>query len=170
MPESRRRYKIMRIRPIDAKDRHRVCEIIKAVGNFNEVEMDVAIELVDDSISEYSSGDYISCVLEDELGEVQAFGCYGLTPLTDATYDFYWMAVHPDAQGRGIGRKLIRFVEEDVRARGGNLLVLETSSQESYRRTTSFYQKSGYELTSRIRDFYRANDDKLIYVKYLKEK
>jgi ribosomal protein S18 acetylase RimI-like enzyme len=157
----------MRIRPIEPKDRDRVCEIIHAVGNFNEVEVTCAIELIDDSISEYSSGDYISCVLEDEFGEIQGFGCYGQTPLTDSTYDFYWMAVHPQAQGKGFGRKLILFVEADIRARGGKLLVLETSSQESYKRTTSFYQKSGYELNSRIRDFYKNNDDKLVYIKYL---
>ncbi len=159
----------MRIRPIEAKDRNRVCEIIQAVGNFNEREVTVAIELVDDSISDFSSGDYISCVLEDELGQVQAFGCYGQTPLTDSTYDFYWMAVHPEVQGKGFGRELIKFVEDDIRARGGKLLVLETSSQESYFRTTNFYQKSGYELNTRIRDFYKSNDDKLIYVKYLNE-
>jgi ribosomal protein S18 acetylase RimI-like enzyme len=160
---------IMNIRPIESRDRNRVCEIIRAVGNFNQEEIRVAIELVDDSISEYSSGDYISCVIEDEFGEIQGFGCYGITPLTDATYDFYWMAVDPQSQGKGIGRKLIRFVEEDIRARGGRLLVLETSSQESYSRTTTFYEKCGYELRARIRNFYRLNDDKLIYLKYLDE-
>ncbi len=158
---------IMNIRPVESKDREVLLQILRAVGNFNQVEIGVAIELLDDAISEYSSGDYIACVLEDETGHVQGYGCYGQTPLTESTYDFYWMAINPAAQGKGYGRALLRFVEEDVRARGGRLLILETSSQESYRRTTNFYEKSGYQLTARIRDFYKLNDDKLIYVKYL---
>jgi len=157
----------MNIRPIEAKDREVLTEIVKLVGNFNEQEIQVAIELIDDAISEYSSGDYIACVLEDEKGEVQGYGCYGLTPLTESTYDLYWMAVHPAMQGNGYGRAIIRFVEQDVRERGGRLLVLETSSQQSYDRTRGIYEKNGYELVGRVRDFYKKNDDKLIYVKYL---
>jgi ribosomal protein S18 acetylase RimI-like enzyme len=158
---------IMNIRPIEAKDRDVLTQIVRLVGNFNEEEINVAIELIDDAISEYSSGDYIACVLEDEKGQVQGYGCYGLTPLTESTYDFYWMAVHPDAQGNGYGRSIIRFVEQDVREKGGRLLVLETSSQENYARTRHIYEKNGYELVARVRDFYKKNDDKLIYVKYL---
>ena len=157
----------MNIRPIDSKDRDMLTQIVKSVGNFNEEEIKVAIELIDDAISEYSSGDYIACVLEDEKGEVQGYGCYGLTPLTESTYDLYWMAVNPAVQGNGYGRSIIRFIEQDVRERGGRLLVLETSSQENYARTRQIYEKNGYELVTRIRDFYKKDDDKLIYVKYL---
>jgi ribosomal protein S18 acetylase RimI-like enzyme len=157
----------MNIRPIEAKDRDVLIQIVRWVGNFNEEEICVAIELIDDAISEYSSGDYIACVLEDDKGQVQGYGCYGLTPLTESTFDFYWMAVNPTVQGKGYGQALIRYVEKDVRERGGHLLVLETSSQENYRRTTTFYERNGYELAARIPDFYKSGDDKLIYVKYL---
>lgn len=157
----------MNIRPIQAKDREVLAEIVRLVGNFNEEEIRIAIELIDDAISEYSSGDYIACVLEDDKGQVQGYGCWGSTPLTESTYDFYWMAVHPAAQGRGYGRALIKYVEADVRERGGRLLVLETSSQENYARTRHIYERNDYQLIARIPDFYKKNDDKLIYVKYL---
>jgi ribosomal protein S18 acetylase RimI-like enzyme len=157
----------MNIRPIEAKDREVLTQIVRLVGNFNAEEIKIAIELIDEAIAEYSGGDYIACVLEDDMGRVQGYGCYGLTPLTESTYDFYWMAIHPDAQGKGYGQALIRYVEIDVRERGGRLLVLETSSQESYRRTTKIYEKNDYKLVARIRDFYKKDDDKLIYVKYL---
>src|SRR5262245_42610164 len=157
----------MNIRPIEAKDREVLSQIVRLVGNFNQEEIKVAIELIDEAISEYSSGDYIACTLEDENGDVQGYGCYGLTPLTESTYDFYWMAVHPAAQGKGYGRALIKYVENDIRDRGGRLLVLETSSQESYRRTTSIYEKGGYDIVARIRDFYKTNDEKIICLKSL---
>lgn len=157
----------MKIRPIESKDRDVLTQIVRLVGNFSEEEIRVAMELIDDAISEYSSGDYIAYVLEDEKGTTQGYACYGLTPLTESTYDFYWMAVHPSAQGKGYGRAIIQFVEQDVRERGGKLLVLETSSLENYARTRLIYERNGYELVARVRDFYKRGDDKLIYVKYL---
>ncbi len=40
---------------------------------------------------------------------------YGPTPLTLGTFDLYWMAVDPKAQGHGIGKALVRWLEEHVR-------------------------------------------------------
>jgi hypothetical protein len=45
------------------------------------------------------------------------------------------------------------------------MVCLETSSQGGYSRTRSFYEKAGYLLESRIRDFYKPGDDRLTYVK-----
>lgn len=157
----------MKTRPIKAPDRDRIHEILKAVGNFNEMEIIVAMELVDDAIKNNSSGDYIACVLEDDRGTLQGYACYGLTPMTEGTFDFYWLAVNPLCQGMGYGKKLVNCVEQNIKAMGGRLLVLETSSQDSYKKTTRFYEGCGYKLIAAIKDFYRPNDDKLIYVKYL---
>ena len=46
-------------------------------------------------------------------------------------------------------------------------MLIETSSQESYGGTIHFYERSGYELAARIRNFYRVGDDKLIFQKDL---
>jgi ribosomal protein S18 acetylase RimI-like enzyme len=59
------------------------------------------------------------------------------------------------------------FVEDRVREENGRLLVLETSSKESYGKTIQFYQRLGYEEASRIPDFYDVGDDKLTFVKRL---
>ena len=154
----------MIIRPLQPQDRERICEIVRAVGNFNPVEIDIAIELVDDSLQKGSASDYIVHVLEQD-GGLCGYVCFGKTPLTDSTFDFYWMAVDPPHQGQGLGRALIRFVEEEVQRLGGSLLVLETSSLQNYQRTVRIYEKSGYTLIARIPNFYRRGDDKLIYTK-----
>jgi ribosomal protein S18 acetylase RimI-like enzyme len=156
----------MKIRAIQPNDRNIIESILKAVGNFTEPEIIVAIELVEEAIATGNTGDYIAYVLEDDNG-VCGYACYGLTPMTKSTYDFYWLAVDPAKQGKGYGKTLIRYVENEVKNLGGSLLVLETSSQESYRKTTACYESSGYVLSARIKDFYKPGDDKLIYLKYL---
>ena len=55
-----------------------------------------------------------------------------------------------------------------MRATDGRLLLIETSSQESYGDTIRFYEKSGYPLVARIKGFYRPGDDKLIFAKELR--
>ena len=48
---------------------------------------------------------------------------------------------------------------------GGWLLIIETSSKESYKNTVGFYYSLGYQEIARIKDFYDVGDDKLIFVK-----
>jgi ribosomal protein S18 acetylase RimI-like enzyme len=157
----------MTIQPLQATDRPRIQEILARVGNFNKADVKIAIELIDDVISKDGNSDYIIYVLEDDEQVVQAYVCYGQTPLTDHTYDFYWMAIDPDHQRKGFGLRLFQFVEEQVRDQGGKLLMCETSSQESYERVIKLYDRLGYQPVARIKNFYRQGDDKLIYMKQL---
>jgi len=156
----------MPIRPIEPRDRERLFEIVTAVGNFTPEEVAIAMEVIDEGLAGAGRGDYFLNVLE--AGErVIGYECHGPTPLTDGTYDLYWIAVDPTAQGAGRGRALLGHAEADVRARRGRLLLIETSAQESYAATKRFYERSGYPLVARIPDFYRQGDDKLVYAKYL---
>jgi len=156
----------MPIRPIQPADRDRLLAIVTAVGNFTPTEVETAMEVIDEGLAGSGRGDYYLNVLE-EGGRVVGYECHGPTPLTDGTYDLYWIAVDPASQKGGRGRALLTHAEDDVRRRGGRLLLIETSSQESYNATKLFYERSGYPLVARIPDFYRRGDDKLIYAKYL---
>jgi ribosomal protein S18 acetylase RimI-like enzyme len=96
--------------------------------------------------------------------------CYvflGATPLSDGVFDLYWIAVDPKQQGNGFGQVLLKFVETEVRRQRGRMLLIETSSKESYAPTIRFYQRSGYDEISRIKDFYRIEDDKVVFCKKL---
>ena len=155
------------IRPLRAADRPAVAEIVSAVGNFKPVEIDCALELVDIYLREKDQKDYRIVAAEDDQGRVRGYACWGPVPLTRGTFDLYWIATHPDAQGLGFGRALMTFVEDRVREEQGRLLVLETSSKESYTNTVRFYNRLGYEEVSRIPDFYDVGDDKVTIVKRL---
>jgi len=47
------------------------------------------------------------------------------------------------------------------------MLLIETSSKGSYASTMRFYERAGYSEISRIKDFYRIEDDKLVFCKRL---
>ena len=95
------------------------------------------------------------------------YACYGPRALTDRTYDLYWIAVGPKARRGGVGRILLRAVEQDIRKLGGRLLIVETSGLPKYEPTRAFYLATGYMLEATLKDFYTDGDDLVIFTKRL---
>ncbi len=161
----------MKIRPAERKDRDRIHEILVATCRFTADEVRCAMDLVDQGLDHPERGEYLIHVLEDpDSGPkkmVQGYVCFGATPLADGVFDLYWIAVDPRQQGQGFGQLLLRFVENEVRRQRGRMLLIETSSKETYAPTIRFYQRSGYDEISRIKDFYRIEDDKVVFCKKL---
>jgi ribosomal protein S18 acetylase RimI-like enzyme len=159
----------VRIRQLEPHDRPFIEKTVISTGKFNDVEIATALELVDEALERGEESGYIFAVLEYEEKHrvVQGYACYGPVPLTQGAYDLYWIVVDPASQEKGLGRQLLDYVERDVLTRGGRMILIETSSQESYGATIRFYERSGYDLVARIRNFYRIGDDKLIFQKEL---
>ena len=86
-------------------------------------------------------------------------------PLTKGSYDLYWIAVAPNTQGLGIGRRLMHLAERAIAKLGGGRLYIETSSRAAYVRTRRFYRAVGYRLAARLRDFYARGDHKVVFCK-----
>ncbi|NWG12082.1 MAG: GNAT family N-acetyltransferase [Acidobacteria bacterium] len=150
-----------------AADRSAVAGIISRVGNFNQAEIDCALELVGVYLNDPHQKDYHLLVAEKPDGAVGAYACWGPTPLTTGTYDLYWIATDPCLQGQGLGQALVGEIERRVRAAGGRLILVETSSKDSYAATIDFYRRLGYREEARIRDFYDVGDDRLVFAKRL---
>jgi ribosomal protein S18 acetylase RimI-like enzyme len=163
----------MNIRPATSADRERIHQILIATARFTDEEVRCAIDLVDQSLDDPSKGEYRVYVLDEpDSGpnrRVQGYVCYGPTPRTEGVFDLYWIAVDPNRQGQGLGQLLLRFVENEVRRQQGRMLLIETSSKTSYAPTIRFYQRSGYDEISRIKDFYRIEDDKVVFCKVLSQ-
>ena len=158
------------VRPLVRDDRETVRRIIEATGHFTTAETSTALELIDEWLAEGEQSEYFVYVLEEQTSSwavVRGYVCYGPAPLTEGTFDLYWIAVDPVSHGRGYGQQLLAFAESDARRRGGRAMLIETSSQESYERTIRFYERAGYSLVARIPEYYRPGDDKLLYRKVL---
>jgi len=162
----------MNIRPLRASDRPRIHEILVSTALFTDAEVTCAVELVDVAIQKGDKSDYIVHVIEEKERDkelrVQGYVCYGPTPLTEGVWDLYWIAVDPKRQGHGMGQMLLRFVETEVKNQNGRMLLIETSSKDTYQPTVHFYDRSGYREISRIKDFYRIEDDKVVFCKKLR--
>jgi ribosomal protein S18 acetylase RimI-like enzyme len=156
------------IRKLETGDRDELKRIIEDTGHFNEDEIKVALELIDIYLNDAKQTDYIAYVIEnDETKKAAGYICYGRRPLTEGTYDLYWIAVDPLIHGKGLGSQLVKHMEDDLQKSGAKLILIETSGKPEYENERKFYIKNGYEVQTIIKDFYRTADDLYIYRKYL---
>src|SRR5438093_11712982 len=137
------------IRPMVAADRGGVFRILEGAGNFTPEEVGTALELIDEWLELGEHSGYLTYVMEareETTSEVLGYVCFGPTPLTESTYDLYWIAVDKSKHRGGVGKKLLKFAEEEIVRRGGEMLLVETSLQETYGGKIQFYVKTGYEM------------------------
>ena len=127
--------------------------------------MTCALELID-AASKPNSPDYYVLVASNDNRAV-GYVCYGPTPMTEATYDLYWIVSDPDVRGQGVGAALVSAMEGDLRERKGRLIRVETSATEDYGPARGFYQSMKYLEEARFRDFYKLGDDLIILKKKL---
>lgn len=156
------------IRPMEPRDKAPVLGLIRATDMFTPDEVAVAEELIDAYLDEPDQKGYRVVVVENDRKEAVGYMTWGPTPLAEDAYDLYWMAVSPSEQGRGRGKALVRWLEDEVRRRDGRMIVIETSSQPKYHGTRQFYIDLDYREVARVPDFYRAGDDRVIYTKYFR--
>jgi ribosomal protein S18 acetylase RimI-like enzyme len=136
-------------------------------GLFSPDEVSCARELIDSALSDPArAGDYRLLIAARE-GALLGYICYGPTPMTQGTYDLYWLATDPAHRGQGVAGALCRAMEEELRPRGGRLVRVETSTSDGYGAAQRFYEKHGYPEACRVRDFYRPGDDLIIMIKAL---
>lgn len=142
-------------------------KILRTTPEFKPPEVVVAEEVIDSYLRDPSSSGYYALVAELDSAIV-GYICYGLAPLTEGTWDIYWIAVAAEKQGKGIGGTLLAHAENRMRKAQGRLAIIETSSQSEYEKTRRFHLSHGYQAIGRLPDFYAPGDDKLILQKQLR--
>ncbi len=152
---------------LQAQDVERVRRLVENTGFFSPAEVDLAAELVSERLAKGADSGY-EFVLVEHYGRLAGYACYGPIPATAASYDLYWIAVPPDFQGKGLGRRLLKEVEKRIRSAGGKRIYVDTSQRAQYAGTRAFYERSGYRLETVLEDFYGRGDGKAIYCKKLK--
>lgn len=155
----------MDIRPLEGKDRESLASLIRRIETFSPEEVEVAIELVDLALQP-NNRDY-KILVADRDGKLVGYICYGPTPMTEGTYDLYWIASDPTVRGQGVGASLISGMEADLRRQTARLIRVETSATEAYGPTRGFYASMKYTEEARIRDFYKVGDDLIMLSKRL---
>ena len=175
----------IRVGPLARGYRHRVADILRATGLFRDDEIHVAMELFDsahlepdgafaatssDSMNPPVNSDYFFLGAFTPEEELTGFACYGPTPGTDRTYDLYWIAVDPAAQGAGSGTILLSEVERRLKGLNARMVVVETSSRSDYVDARGFYMRRGYAESAMVREFYAPADDRITFTKRLQSR
>ncbi|MDB5045301.1 MAG: GCN5-related N-acetyltransferase [Deinococcus sp.] len=154
------------IRPATSADSATVTALAVAAGMFPEEDT----EMTDTMMADYFAGNRErghSCVIDEEAGQPLGVAYWLPKPATDGTWELLMIAVHPDGQGQGRGGALMRHVEDALRIQGQRILLVETSGTADFELTRRFYVKCGYEQEARVRDYYGAGTDMVLFRKVL---
>ena len=155
-----------RSRPRSA-DLSELRRLVAATGVFYRAERAIAFELLQERLRRGVASGY-SFFFADIGAELAGYCAWGKVPLTERSYDLYWIAVDPSRQGLGIGQALMTLAERAVARRGGGGLYIETSSRKAYARTRRFYKAAGYRRVARLADFYAPGDHKIVFCKTIR--
>ncbi len=153
-------------RSLESSDRAPLEKLIGETAFFNAEEVEVALELIDDRLSQGEASHYRFLVAETD-GEVGGYACWGPIPGTLASADLYWIVVDPRHQGKGIGAALLKDAEDWMASAGRTRVYVETSTRGQYDGTRRFYFACGYELAAELDDFYGPGDGKAMFLKVL---
>lgn len=149
------------IRPLMRGDLPALIAVIDATGLFPGA-------MLNDMAAAYlarADADELWCVFDD--GAVSGLAYAAPERMADGTWNLLLIAADPRRQRTGIGSALIAAVEQQLGARGVRLLLVETSGLTEFDATRRFYRQRGYREEARIRDFYQAGEDKIVFVKPL---
>ncbi|MDD5344077.1 MAG: GNAT family N-acetyltransferase [Smithella sp.] len=144
-----------------------IADIVKASDFFSAEEIDIALELAEEKLTQPHDSSYQFLFAEDEERLV-GYTCYGHIPATASSYDIYWIVVLKDFQGQGLGKLLMTETEKLIYEAGGRQIYVETSSRNQYKPTHKFYESCGYHQEAFLKNFYSDGDGKIIYAKVLK--
>lgn len=152
------------IRPTRPEDTPALVELARETGVFKPLEIVALREVLDDYHAVEHGHGHLSISYERDERLI-GFAYYAPAAMTDRAWYLYWIAVEKKGQAKGTGSELLRAVEEDVRAKDGRLLLIETSSLPHYEPTRRFYVKHGYEQACTLKDFYADGDDLVVFAK-----
>lgn len=153
------------LRSLTEGDRPRIEAVLRSDSTFRDAEVAVALELVDEALGGNHKDYWFRVAAAGE--QVAGYICYGPTPMTDSTFDLYWIVVDKDFRGQGLAKRLIEAMESDLRGRGDARVRVETEQTEEYGAARKLYEKCDYPLAACLPDFYRSGEDLLVYYKVL---
>ena len=147
------------IRPVERADIPNIKIIAEAAELFPG-------DMLDDMIAPYfarTARDIWFVVTQED--EPVGFGFCEPERMTDGAWNLLAIGVSPERQGQGLGGAMMAYLENQLKDQGERVLLVETMGTLAFEATRAFYKKSGYAEEARIRDFYEAGADKVIFWK-----
>lgn len=131
---------------------------------FNPQEVQVLESVLEDYQKNHGKNYFLFEEKTDD--KIAGFVIFGRTPITEFSWDIYWLVVNKTCQGKGIGRKLLKEVESFILQKEKRfILKVETSTRKEYTNARNLYAKQSFIEAGRIPNFYAQGDDLIIFYK-----
>ncbi|AKG19951.1 GNAT family N-acetyltransferase [Calothrix sp. 336/3] len=154
------------IRAIAPDDTTALLALAEATGLFQPENIEELAQILAAHFDDASDSSGIW--LTDDDNDLVAIAYFAPERMTEGTWNLYLIAIHPKYQRQGRGAALLAHIEKMLIEQGERILLVETSGLEGFDYVRDFYRKNGFEEEARIRDFYQAGDDKIVFRKVLK--
>lgn len=144
----------MTIRHAILADQHAIFQLYRHVtqniGGLARVESEITPEYIAHNLEQATRNGMSLVALSGHqiVGEIHA---YRLVPQVFAhVFSELTIAVHPDFQGKGIGKQLFTEFLTEVEMNHPEILRVELIARESNQKAIQFYQKLGFQIEGRL--------------------
>jgi ribosomal protein S18 acetylase RimI-like enzyme len=149
------------IRPTEVADAAAVMALLKASGQFDDDGLVFIGGILDEHLNRHGPAIWLTA---DDGVPVGVAYC-APEAVASGTWNLLMLWTREDRQARGFGKQLLDHLEQEPRQRPARLLIVETSSLPAFAAARAFYAKRGFCHEATIRNFYAAEDDKLVFTK-----
>lgn len=155
------------VRRAQPADKANILSAIGGSGLFPPDGLGYFDSVLDEQLADSQANEH-RWILSEKDGAVVGTAYYAPERMTDGTWNTFLIAVTAEQQGKGFGAAMMHYIEQTLAQEGVRVLLVETSGLPSFKATRAFYKnKMQYDEEGRIREFYQAGEDKVIFRKAL---
>jgi len=157
------------VRPAEHSDIPGIIKLAEATGLFPA---DVLLDLISGYLTRQKDDVWIVHEETSFIGRpiLTGFGFCEIERAADGVWNLMALAVDPSHQRRGIGSKMVQFIESELTKQETRLILVETASADEFERTSGFLKKVGFVEEARIREYYEKGVDKVVFRRHLRSK
>ncbi len=149
---------------IDHKEN--LLSIIEKSGQFDEDGLKHVRQTLEDHLENPESAMWFTAFEKEPVGVAYCVP----EPVSVGTWNLLMLWIEDGQEGKGYGSALLDRIERELLEMGARLLIVETSGTDDFAFARAFYEKLGFALEARIKDFFDDGDDKLVYSKRVKKR
>ena len=151
-----------KIRNVTKEDLSGLKEVLDSSGLFPS-------EYLDDMIADYFNNPETEDIwITGTINSINVALAYcAPEKFTNGTYNLYAIGVKKEYQGKGIGQRMMQFIETLLKDNLNRILIVDTSGSDDYKSARQFYLKLGFRQEAIIRDFWNEGEDKITFWKKL---
>lgn len=127
--------------------------VTKEVGGLARIEQEITKAYIENfSNKSFENGlQFVVSGPLDERAIVAEIHCYGMEPVVfKHVLSELTVAVHPDYQGKGLGKKLFQALLDDIQFNRPDILRVELIARESNSKAIQLYEKLGFKIEGRF--------------------